>query len=279
MPGTWFLPADFTFTTEGPLRLGMVISHWSQPTTVLAEIRSGDSSAVTLPTVKTIVERNRGFKRSKSRSDGVGLLAKLEGLASLSANTEAGKHHITEYGETDHEIRSFADPLMPDTVSAIANLPGVQKQINSGMFGKRAVYIVTGLRITMSSFTVTEEDSSNFLVETEGSGPPSGTIPAEVGGGMKHESEKTAMNSYDTAPGIVFAYQLSVIRTRRAGVETELFSHTSAFLTGEGGKKEDPLVVVDATKEEIDEDLEEEVEYESTEIGEDETYVYLLPEA
>ncbi|PVI04795.1 hypothetical protein DM02DRAFT_624588 [Periconia macrospinosa] len=134
MPGTWFLPADFTFTTEGPLRLGMVISHWSQPTAVLAEMGSGNSSAAALPAVKTIVERNRAFNRSKSRSDNVGL-------------TEAGKSHTTDYSETDHENRSFVDPLMPDTVSAIANLPAVQKQINSVIFGKRAVYVVTGLRM------------------------------------------------------------------------------------------------------------------------------------
>jgi hypothetical protein len=35
------------------------------------------------------------------------------------------------------------------------------------------------------------------------------------------------------------------------------------------------LILVEATKDEIDEDLEEEVEYESAEIGEDELCVYL----
>lgn len=279
MPGTWFLPADSTFTTEGPLRLGMVISHWSRPTSVLAEMGSGNSSAVPLPTVKTIVERNRTFNRSKLCSNSVGLWAKFEGLASALVGTEASKSRITDYGKTDHEIQSFVDPLMPDTVSAIANLPAVQKHINSGVFGKRALYVVTGLRIATSSFTVTKEDFSNFSVEAEGSGPPPGTILADVGGRIKHENGKTSTDSYDTAPGIVFAYQLNVIRTRRAGVETELFSHASSFLTGDGGRKEDPLVVVDATKEEIDEDLEEEVEYDSAEVGEDGTCIYLIPKA
>jgi hypothetical protein len=36
-------------------------------------------------------------------------------------------------------------------------------------------------------------------------------------------------------------------------------------------------VLVDATKDEIDEDLEEEVEYESAEVGQDETCIYLPP--
>jgi hypothetical protein len=53
-------------------------------------------------------------------------------------------------------------------------------------------------------------------------------------------------------------------------VETELFSHKGAFLTGAQGKREDPLVLVEATKDEIDGDVEDEIEYKSTEIGEDE---------
>ncbi|KAH8719539.1 hypothetical protein GQ44DRAFT_775239 [Phaeosphaeriaceae sp. PMI808] len=275
MPGTWFLPVDFTFTADGPLRLGMVIPHWSKPTTVLAEVGSGAASTVTLPATKTIVEPNRAFNRSQSRSDGAGLWAKFEGLASASASADVGKSRSVDYSKTDHEIRFFADPLMPETVGAIANLPAVRAQIDSGMFGKRAVYIVTGLRIATSSFTVTKEDSSNFAVAAEGSGPPSGTVGVEVGARVKHESGTTARDLYDTAPGIVFAYRLNVIRTRRAGVETALFTHQSAFLTGDGGKKEEPLVVVDATRDEIDEDLEEEIVYESAEIGQDETCIYL----
>jgi len=276
MPRTWFLPVDFTFTADGPLRLGMVIPHWSQPATVLAEVGSGDTNAIALPATKTIVETNRSFNRSKSRSASVGLWAKFEGLASASASTDAGESRSIDYSATDHEIRFFANPLMPDTVTAIANLPTVRAQIDSGMFGKRPVYIVTGLRIATSSFTVTEENSSNFGVEAEGSGPPSGTVPVEVGSKVKHESEKSATDSYDTAPGIVFAYRLDVIWTQRAGVETSLFTHKSAFLTGKGGEKEMPLVLVDATKDEIADDLEEEAEYESVEIEQDEMCIYTL---
>lgn len=279
MSKTWFLPPDFTFTTDGPLRLGMVISHWSKPTSVLVEIGSGDSSAIKLPAIKSVIESNRAFNRSKLRTNSVGFLAKFQGLFSSSASTEAGKCHTTDYSKTDHEVRFFADPLLPETVEAIANLPAVQKSIQSGLFPPCAVYVVTGLRITNSSFTVTEEDSSKSALEAEGSGPPSGTVPGEIGGNMKHESGETSTDSYNTAPGIVFAYRLSVIRTQRAGVETELFTHKDAFLTGNGGKKEGLLVLVDATTEEINEDLEVEIEYDSAEIGEDEDCVFVLPKA
>lgn len=68
-----------------------------------------------------------------------------------------------------------------------------------------------------------------------------------------------------------------VIRTHRTGSETGLFTHKSGFLTGEGGEHEEPLVLVDATKEEIDDDLDEEVEYESVKIGDDKLCIYLPP--
>lgn len=146
------------------------------------------------------------------------------------------------------------------------------------MFGKRPVYVVSGLRIATSSFNVTKKESSNFTIGAEGSGPPSGTTPGQVGGKAKHDNRERVTDSYDTAPGIVFAYQMYVIRTPRAGSETtELFTHESGFLTGDGGEKEEPLLLVDATKEEIDEDLDEEVEYESVQIGDDELCIYLSP--
>jgi hypothetical protein len=277
MPGTWFLPQDFTFTAEGPLRLGQVLPHWTKPTTVLAAIGSDDAKDIALPATQTLVEPNHTHHQSKSRSDSLSIWAKFQGIASASINTDIGKLHSIDYSKTHHEIRAFKDPLLPDKVTAIANIPAVRKHIHSGMFGKRPVYVVSGLRIATSSFTVTEKESSNLTIGAEASGPPSGTTPGEVGGKAKHDQQEKVTDSYDTAPGIVFAYQMYVIRTQRAGVETELFTHASAFLTGEGGEKEEPLVLVDATKEEIDEDLEEEVEYESLQVGDDEWCIYLGP--
>ena len=100
----------------------------------------------------------------------------------------------------------------------------------------------------------TKKESSNFTIGAEGSGPPSGTTSIEVGGEAKHDNWERFTDSYDTAAGIVFAYQMYVIRTHRAGSETELFTHESRFLTGES-IEEEPLILVDATKEEIDKDF------------------------
>lgn len=144
------------------------------------------------------------------------------------------------------------------------------------MFSKQPMYVVLGLRITTSSFTVTKKESSNYTIKTEGSSLTLGTTLSELGGKAKHDSRERVTDSYDTAPRIMFAYQMYVIRTYRARSKTELFTHESRFLTSKGGEKEEPLVLMDATKEEIDEDLDEYVEYESMQIGDDELCIYLL---
>ncbi|KAI1742162.1 hypothetical protein F4680DRAFT_41820 [Xylaria scruposa] len=275
MASTWFLLPDFTFTIDGPLRLGMVIPHWSKPTTVLATVGRDTAGEIELPPQTTIVERNHAHSRSQSRSSGLSMWFTFEGLASTSAGGDSGKNNNINYSETDHEIHSFKDPLTPEMVTAIANVPAVRAHIDSGMFGKRPAYIVSGLRIATSSFTVTKERGSNFTVEAEASGPPAGTLPVEIGGKVKYDGQKTVTDSYDTAPGIVFAYRLHVIRTRRAGLETGLFSHKSAFLTGAAGEAQEPLVLAEASQDEIDGDLEEEVEYESADVGENEVCIYL----
>jgi hypothetical protein len=269
MPATWFLAPDFTFTTDGPLRLGMVLPHWSQPTTVLADLCSSTIGEFNLPNVTTIVERNKAYDRNQSRSNGFDVWSKFEGFASASISTDYGKDISINYGITDHEIRLFSDPLMPETVAAIANIPAVRAQIESGMFGRRAIYVVTGLRIAMTSFRVTKSTGSNFAIELGGSGPLATVTPAELGGRVRHDRKTAITDSYDTAPGIVFAYRLNIIRPRRASLETGLFSHKSAFLTGTNGRNEEALVVAEATANEIEQDLEEEVRYDILTLGDD----------
>lgn len=77
-------------------------------------------------------------------------------------------------------------------------------------------------------------------------------------------------------PGIMFTYRLNIIWTHRAGIETELFARKSEFLTGSVSKEEELLILTKATKNEIDEDLEE-IKYENAEIREGEIYSYPLP--
>ncbi|KAK8069738.1 hypothetical protein PG994_006354 [Apiospora phragmitis] len=69
---------------------------------------------------------------------------------------------------------------------------------------------------------------------------PAEPIPLEVGAAATASRERSRMDSYNTAPGVVYTYQVHVIRVKRHETETtELFSHRTAFLTGEGEDEED----------------------------------------
>ena len=265
---TWFLPPDFTFTPEGPIKLGTVLAHPSRPTLILASL-PGDSG-ITLPNANTITEQNHSHENSASRSVSSRIRTKFLDVATACAITEAGHNNYESYGIVDHEIRSFIEPITRLTAVAITTLPDVKRHIEAGIYGKKPVYIVTGLRIAKSSFTVKTEVVSNMSGEISGSVPSAGgTIPVGFGAGLGGSSTRKVTDSYNTAPEIVFAYRLSVIRVKRSGVEVELFSDKSAFLTGDGTYREQPLVIAEVTKQEIEEDLEERVRFETSYVGED----------
>jgi hypothetical protein len=271
---TWFLPPDFTFAADGPIQLGTVIAHPKKPTLVLTTLSSPDSG-ITLPKTSILTETNHAHVKSHAQSNGFSSWMQFFAVASASVKTDIGSSASLRYGAVDHQIHSFAEPLTGETALKIAALPVVQQHMASGSWGKRAVYVVSGVRIAKTSFTVEKGTGANSTVELSGSGPPiSGPVPLELGVSVAHHQEKTVTDSYETAPGIVFAYRVHVIRYKRAGVETELFQSKGAFMTGSGrAGDEEPPVVVEGTKEELDEDLEEENDYTETSIGDDDVCI------
>lgn len=70
-------------------------------------------------------------------------------------------------------------------------------------------------------------------------------MPAVLGATIAGKIEDRARNSYETAPGIVFAYRLHVIRPKNTGADAELFSDRIAFFSGEA---EDVEVKIDIVK-------------------------------
>lgn len=72
-----------------------------------------------------------------------------------------------------------------------------------------------------------------------------------MGSNVAGNREDTKTNGYDTAPGVVFAYRLHVIRPKGTGSKAELFSDRNAFCGGEAE----------------DEDEDEDVEMEMVEVG------------
>jgi hypothetical protein len=229
---TWFLPPDFTFLPDGQIALGNLIPDPRRPTATLASLVSHPSIA--LPTVRSIVEKNRSFTAEKSRSFGFELLASFLDFASANGRTDLSRHRAQSFGAVDHEVRAYNEAISPEALEAIVGLDAVKKHIRSGRFGPRHVYVISGLRVARQSFTVTDEQGKKTEVAVGGSGPvPAGTVlPFQLEGNISGSREDRRMDGYETAPGIVFAYRLHVIRPRGAGAEAELFSDRTAFFSG-----------------------------------------------
>ncbi|KAL8364679.1 hypothetical protein RB595_003791 [Gaeumannomyces hyphopodioides] len=256
---SWFLPPDFTFTADGPLRLGTVIPHPTRPTLVLATPDDKTSLPVPLPQETILTETNHAHSREATHSTGLKILARFVNLASGSAKVDVSRHRSLHYSAVDHEVCTFAAPLSDAAITAIVALPKVRKHIDSGIFGKRPVYVVSGLRIAVSSFTVMCEADTSVQVQVPAGGP-AGAVPVELGGEVSTSVGEAKTDCYDTAPGIVFAYRLHVIRSKGSThAEAEMFSHRTAFLTGEGDDAE-LMEVAEVTASVLNDDLEEQVD-------------------
>lgn len=234
---TWFLPPDFTFLPDGQIALGRVIPEPRRPTVSLASLV--DHPTITLPEIKSIIEKNRSFSTEKSRSFGLELFAKFLDLANANAKTDVSWYKSKSFSAVDHEVRMYNGAFTEETLSAILALGNVKRHVDSGRFGKRCVYIISGLRVAKQSFTVTDEKEKKTATSLGGSGPaPAGTVPFELGGNLTGSRDDMRKDGYETAPGIVFAYRLHVIRPKGTSEEGELFSDRTAFFSGEAEDEE-----------------------------------------
>ncbi|ORY63911.1 uncharacterized protein BCR38DRAFT_474488 [Pseudomassariella vexata] len=279
----WFLPPDFTFLPDGELALGTIIPSPDRPTRTLDQLTSEYHPEIPIPEIKTQVERYHAHSERSSRSFGGELFARFPSLASAEVRADVSRSTNRMFGNADHEVRTFASGFRPESLKAITALPAVKKHILSGRFGKRPVYIISGLRVARDAFTVTDDLESSMSMEIGASGMvPAGMVPVEAGGGVRWAVGRENGNSYETAPGVVFAYRLHVIRQRRdSEVESELFTHRNAFLTGDGEDDDEEsgeeMEFVKVSAAQVEEDLDVDVEFEERSIG-DEAYIVFKKE-
>ncbi|KAI0440551.1 hypothetical protein F4803DRAFT_526845 [Xylaria telfairii] len=273
---TWFLPPDFTFLPDGQIALGRVIPDPQRPTITLASL--ADHPNITLPQIGSIIEKNRSFSAEKTRSFGLGLFAKFLDIASIDNKVDVSWYKNKSFSAVDHTVQTYNGAFTPTTLKEIVGLEDVKTHINSGRFGKRYVYIISGLRIAQQSFTVTDERGNKAEVSLQGSGPAAaGTAPVELGGNVDWGGGDIRKDGYETATGIVFAYRLHVIRPKSTGEEGELFSDRTAFFSGEAEDdgEEEEMEMVEASGAVLRQDLDlEPDEYDERKVeGEEESYV------
>lgn len=182
---TWFFPPDFTFRPTGEFALGTVIKYPRHPTLALTSLRSSEQPKIDLPEIDILQKRSHIYFQSFNRFANISIFAKFVDL--VSATTSAGLLCNKEwlFGSVDLEIQTFGKAISRDVLKAITRLEPVKKHINSGIFGKKPVYIITGLRVAKSSFQITDQTKSSATISLGASGPaPAWVLPLEIGGGI-----------------------------------------------------------------------------------------------
>lgn len=124
------------------------------------------------------------------------------------------------------------------------------------------MFVITGVRIARTSFAVSEVARSGREV----SGKVGVSVGEALGGGVgvgyagEERSGDEIEHLYETAPGMVFAYRVHVVRVKGDGeVTEELFSHKGAFMTG-GAEEGEALECIEVTPQVLRESLEGTVE-------------------
>ena len=178
-------------------------------------------------------------------------------------------------------MRVFNGVLSDEVLREVVGLEKVKRYMDRGRrrWGRAScVYIISGLRVATEGVEVTESVERKTEGGVEASVPvPAGLVPLEVGGGVSGGREKKREDGYKSAPGVVFAFRVHVVRERRdKSLEAEVFSHRTAFMSGEGeeDKEREMECVYDVGGEVLDGDLDVESEFEEFVVGEEKFVVF-----
>lgn len=256
---TWFLPPDFNFLPDGEIALGTIIKYPTRPTLALATL--SEHPEVLIPRTAVVVERNHHHSSSVDGSLEANIFAKWSNFLSTSVGLRASRHfgRSLNTNRGNLEVRSFQGKFDEPSLEAMTNIPKVKKHINSAFWGgKNYVYVITGLLVSTGSFRIGNESNHSVQVSAQAQAGDNGGFSGGGGGGCSRAGQST--HSHETAPGVVYAYRLHVIRPRSDDIETEMFESREAFFTGDGpnGKgNSESMEMVDATPDVIRQDLSE----------------------
>lgn len=248
---TYLLAPNFYFHTDGPLQLGTIITNPFRPT-------KWTSKLTTEPERDTHVESDRSISKEASSTLYGKIFASFLQTASTSLSGEISKNIMDHYTMDTLETISYKrDPTDEEITQLVETDKKIQAAMNSGLFGSRPVYLVTGLRIA-KGFRLTRE------VTTTTGGSVGANIPlteevsagAEIGGSRGN----TFTESLATKQDIVFAYQLHVIAQKgwiHKRFETDVFAPKAAFLSEEDESEADTFTSVETTMEDLEQAVSE----------------------
>lgn len=263
---TWFKLHDFT-VTAADLALGTIIKHWNDPSTALFVPGDEEKDAIKWPKEHpTFAEAEHDWHDGSDRSSAANMLTKFFSTASFRTDVETQRRQNLTLGKVDLKVKKFVGvrPFSTAVLQTIVAQKAVDDYINSSSFRKKPVYVITALRLADKSFDVGKESSSAQHTKVSGSAEPP-KAPVGFGASYSSDASKAADHSYKTAQGegvgdgVVYAYQMYVIREERKQPTAALFSNKKGFMTGGDAPKTLEAVAVTESTEDLDSSLVEDV--------------------
>lgn len=265
---TWFRLHDFT-VTSADLALGTVLKEWSAPSSAIFVPGDEEKDAIDWPEQHPVfTEAEHDWNAHNDRSSAANILVKFFESASFQTDLETERRRKLTLGKVDLKIKKFLGvrPFKPAVLKTIVDQEAVSNYINSGTFKKKDVYIVTALRLADKSFDVGKESNSADHVKTKASASADApNLHIESTAGYAQDSSKAAEHSYKTAQGeavgegVVYAYQMYIIREERKQPGAALFSHKKGFMTGANDSKTIEAIPVTRNMEGMDPNLFEDI--------------------
>ncbi|KAF7161736.1 hypothetical protein CNMCM5623_007223 [Aspergillus felis] len=223
---TYVLSPNFSYHPNTSICMGDIILDPTDPTKPL-------SSPSSLAATESHIDYDVHLSKHKSRSLHGSIWAKFLEVADAKLGGGASSNVLTKYTMDRLETVYFRKQPTDDEAAERAKDKRVQAAINSGLLGKRPVYMITGLKIARG-FRLRSQDASSMEGEIGGGGQ---VVPeASIGGGVDFSDANDTKQSYRAGSDIVFAYQLHIIAHkgwRQKRVDISVYKAKAAFLNEE----------------------------------------------
>ncbi|GIJ91232.1 hypothetical protein Asppvi_010197 [Aspergillus pseudoviridinutans] len=206
--------------------MGDIILDPTDPTKAL-------SSPSSLAATESHIDYDVHLSKHKSRSLHGSIWAKFLEVADAKLGGGASSNVLAKYTMDRLETVYFRKQPTDDEAAERAKDKRVQAAINSGILGKRPVYMITGLKIARG-FRLRSQDASSMEGEIGGGGQ---VVPeASIGGGVDFSDMNDTKQSYRMAA--------------EEGVDISVYKAKAAFLNEKEIRLEEEAVETSAADQE-----------------------------
>lgn len=211
----------------------------------------------------SLQEEENTYTTTRGRSLNASIWATFLQSASANVGGEKAKDITEKYSMASGIETKYFEPTDDEVTARVQQSAKVSAAMDSGLFGQKQVYMITGLKIA-KGFAYESSTSSSIAGNVGGSAPltPGGEV--SLGAEAGASSRKEMQTSYKTGPGIdiIFAYQVHEIATKgwrekSKRIEATVHRSKQAFLGQEEVDQSSGMQACAASKEMLeDEELE-----------------------